>query len=150
MRPGQIENATLDDIPQLCGLLSILFTQEADFRPDRDKQSTGLRQIISRPDVGTILVFREDNMIAAMVSLLYTISTACGGRVAILEDMIVSPEKRGVGIGTRLLEAAIDKARTSGCSRITLLADSHNTDAIRFYQRQGFSGSAMIPLRLAP
>lgn len=149
MTSGLIEAATLDDIPQLGELLALLFTQEAEFQPDPQKQSEGLRQIIARPEVGTILVFREGTKIAGMVNLLYTVSTACGGRVALLEDMIVRPDKRGVTIGARLMQAAIDHAQSSGCARITLLTDRHNLDAIRFYQRLGFSESAMIPLRLA-
>ena len=33
-----IEPARLEDIPQLADLLGLLFTQEADFEPNRDKQ----------------------------------------------------------------------------------------------------------------
>ena len=144
----KIEAATREDIPLLCELLAILFKQEEDFKPDREKQSEGLRKIISQPDTGTILVFREGTEIAGMVNLLYTVSTACGGQVALLEDMIVRPGKRGGKIGSKLLEAAIAKAQASGCARITLLTDGINIDAIRFYQRHGFSASGMIPLRL--
>lgn len=144
-----IDNAVLQDVPQLCDLLGTLFEQEADFKPDREKQAEGLRQIIDRPEAGTILVYREES-IAGMVNLLYTFSTACGGKVALLEDMIVLPEKRGRKIGSRLLDAAIARARSCGCLRITLLADRCNADAIRFYQTHGFASSAMIPLRLFP
>jgi hypothetical protein len=41
-----IEPATLEDIAQLTDLLTTLFTQEADFQPDRAKQEQGLRMII--------------------------------------------------------------------------------------------------------
>jgi GNAT superfamily N-acetyltransferase len=47
------------------------------------------------------------------------------------------------------LKAAIDLAKREGCLRITLLTDRANDPAIRFYQRQGFALSSMIPLRLA-
>lgn len=145
-----IDEAAIDDIPRLCELLSLLFSAEADFDPDSEKQAEGLRQIINRPEIGAILVYRDDGGIAGMVNLLYTVSTACGGRVAMLEDMIVSPEKRGRMIGTQLIEAAISRARTSGCLRVTLLTDSENHDAIRFYRKRGFSSSAMIPMRHFP
>ena len=83
-----------------------------------------------------------------MVNLLFTVSTAIGERVAILEDMIVSPVARGSGIGSGLLTYAISFARLSGVKRITLLTDSENTSAQRFYGKHGFSKSSMIPLRL--
>lgn len=144
-----IRPATLDDIPQLCALLDILFTQEADFQPDAEKQSAALREIIAHPEMGRILVRCEDDSIAGMVSLLFTVSTACGGRVAMLEDMIIHPSQRGDGLGGELLQAALELARREGCLRVTLLTDRANDAAIRFYQRHGFGISEMIPLRLA-
>ncbi len=145
-----IDKASLDDIPLLCELLGMLFDMESDFLPDRTKQAKGLEQILCNPEVGSILVFREDDSISGMVNLLYTVSTACGGRVAMLEDLIVKPDRRGMKIGSALLDAAIDHARISDCLRITLLTDSDNLGAIRLYQRFGFSRSEMIPLRLFP
>lgn len=145
----RIAAATADDIPQLCELLAILFTQEADFRPDTNKQSDGLRRIIEQPEVGRILVLREDERIVGMVNLLYTVSTACGGKVALLEDMIVHSSQRGNRLGSKLLQAAIELAKREGCLRITLLTDRTNDAAIRFYQRHGFGMSAMLPLRMA-
>ena len=84
-----------------------------------------------------------------MVNLLYTISTALGDRVALLEDMVVSPNVRGSGVGSLLLKQAIQFARLDDCKRITLLTDRANESAQRFYQRHGFSFSAMIPPRLS-
>jgi len=83
-----------------------------------------------------------------MVSLLFLPSTALGGRVALLEDMVVQPDARGGGAGSRLLAAATEFARSAGCLRITLLTDAHNAAAQRFYGRHGFARSAMIPMRL--
>lgn len=143
-----VSKASVEDIPQLSQLLNLLFAQEADFSPDEAKQSAGLRAIVEHPAIGCILALREGNEVIGMVNLLYTISTACGGRVAILEDMIVKPEKRGDGLGAFLLSSAIDLAQAEGCSRITLLTDRTNDSAIRFYQRHGFALSEMIPLRL--
>jgi GNAT superfamily N-acetyltransferase len=143
-----IEEATPADIPALCELLEALFAQEAEFRPDPEAQARGLTAIIGHPEVGLILVARQDGQVAGMVSLLFTVSTALGGRVALLEDMVVSPRRRGTGLGARLLEAAIGQARQQGCQRITLLTDRANEAAQRFYARQGFVASPMQPLRL--
>ncbi len=140
--------ATLDDIPALCGLLDMLFTQEAEFQPDRAVQERGLEHIIHDPSVGHILVARQDDAIVGMVNLLYTVSTALGGRVALLEDMVVAPQARGQGVGNTLLTAAIDHAREQGCLRITLLTDVDNQVAQAFYRQQGFVASPMLPMRL--
>ena len=144
---NQVHPATIKDIPQLCELLSILFTLETDFHPDKAKQSDALREIIENPNLGRILVLREGETIVGMVNLLFTISTACGGKVAILEDMIIHPLRQGDGLGSKLLSSALDFAMNQGCHRITLLTDRANVSAIRFYERHGFGISGMIPLR---
>lgn len=136
------------DITALCRLLTILFTQEEDFQPDEEAQRRGLAMIIANPTIGHILVARQDGNIIGMVNLLYTVSTALGDKVALLEDMVISPEARGSGTGSLLLDKAIECARSQGCKRVTLLTDRSNEAAQRFYQRHGFSLSAMTPMRL--
>ena len=145
----QIEIARAADIPALSALLTLLFSQEAEFRPDEAAQQRGLAAIIAEPSIGQILLARDDSgAVIGMVSLLFSISTALGARVALLEDMVVSPQARNSGLGSQLLQAAIVQARHLGCRRITLLTDLDNLAAQRFYARHGFSGSPMTPLRL--
>ena len=145
----EINLATVSDTPALSALLSILFTQEAEFQPDTAAQQRGLNAILSDPAVGEILVARQNGQIVGMVNVLYSISTALGARVALLEDMVVAPAMRGSGLGSQLLAAAIKHAKQRGCLRITLLTDADNYAAQAFYQKQGFEKSSMIPLRLA-
>lgn len=144
----QIEIAQMSDIPELSRLLSVLFSQEEDFQPDDAAQRKGLEMIISDPRVGEIILARRNGAVIGMLNLLYTVSTALGAKVALLEDMIVDPEARRSGAGSALLLAGIEHARRNGCKRITLLTDRNNEGAQRFYQRNGFKMSAMTPLRL--
>lgn len=140
--------ATASDIPALCNLLSLLFSQEADFQPNEEAQRRGLAQILTNPDVGLILVARQKNQIVGMVNLLFTVSTALGQRVVLLEDLVVCPTQRGKGIGSKLLQHAIKAAKLHDCHRITLLTDLTNEAAQRFYRKHGFSFSAMISMRI--
>lgn len=140
--------ATEADIPALSELLSILFEQELEFKPDERAQLRGLSMIIKAPDCGVILVARDGDRIVAMVNLLYSVSTALGERVAMLEDMVVAPSARGSGVGSALLREAITYARGCDVKRITLLTDRANESAQRFYAGHGFVQSTMIPLRL--
>jgi GNAT superfamily N-acetyltransferase len=144
-----VEKATTSDIPALVSLLSTLFSQEAEFTPNAEAQRRGLEAIIGNPEAGAVLVARQGDQIVGMVNLLFTISTALGERVALLEDMVVSPADRGKGIGTKLLSEAISFARLRGCKRITLLTDRSNESAQRFYSKQGLVLSGMVPMRLS-
>ena len=140
--------ATIEDIDELIRLLNILFSQDLEFVPNREKQGAGLHKIISNPGIGEILVLKIDGRIIGMVSLLYSVSTALGGKVAILEDMVIDSDFRNRRLGTELLNEAIGYARKNGCLRITLLTDYNNEPAIHFYKGFGFTKSQMIPMRL--
>lgn len=147
MTPVSIDTATDEDIDAICVLLFELFSQEADFRPDQGKQRRAISEILSHPELGRILVLKLGNQVAGMVSLLYLPSTAMGGKVAMLEDMIIAREYRHQGYGRQLLAAAVDFARQQGCLRVTLLTDNDNRQAQQFYRQQGFELSAMVPMR---
>lgn len=144
-----IEPATPADILALSDLLSVLFSQEMEFTPNAEAQQRGLAKIIGNPEIGLVLVARQGGQVVGMVSLLFTISTALGERIAFLEDMVVSPAVRGAGVGAKLLSEAISSARSQGCKRITLLTDRSNEIAQAFYAKQGFAMSAMTPMRLS-
>ncbi len=145
----RISIASLNDIPELCNLLNSLFSQEAEFVPDQQTQTRGLAAVINGSEAGEILVARDDGEIVGMVSLLYTVSTALGARVALLEDMVVASNRREQGIGSTLIRDAVKFAKEKGCMRITLLTDDDNEGAHRFYKRHGFKRSSMTVFRMS-
>ena len=143
-----IEPATLEDLPQLTDLLVDLFTQEADFEPDRQKQMRGLRLILEQPSRGRVFVLKNNGRILGMINLLFTISTAEGGFVILLEDLVIQRDFRGQGLGRKLLTYAIEFAKKKDFKRITLLTDRIEEGAHEFYKKHGFVQSNMIPMRL--
>ena len=145
--PVEIGFATAADLPQLADLLAELFAMEKDFRPDRAKQIGGMRTILDEPELGKLFVLRVDGKVAGMANALFTISTAEGGRALLLEDVIVSLEYRGKGLGRKLVEHVLHWAKLRGIVRVTLLADRDNQPALDFYRRLGFEPSHMTVLR---
>ena len=144
---NKIDFATADDLPQLADLLRELFTLESDFESERDKQMSGLREILDNPALGRLFVLRIDGQVAGMANALITVSTAEGGRVLLLEDVIVGREFRGGGWGRKLVEQVMAWAHEQGLTRITLLADRDNQAALDFYRKLGFASSHMTVLR---
>jgi len=142
------ETAREADLPQLVELLGLLFEQEAEFRPDSAKQAAALKLILSDPVRGRIYVARDGRRPVAMASLLFTVSTAEGGKAAWFEDLVVHPDYRQQGTGQRMLAHVITQARAEGVLRITLLTDMQNESAQALYRRAGFVGSPMRPMRL--
>src|SRR5882762_3348535 len=103
-----IEPATEADLDELSEMLGGLFAQESDFRPDKDKQLRGLRLIFEQPSRGRVFVLRRDGAIVGMINLLFTISTAEGGFVMLLEDLVVHKKFQGHGYGSKVPNYAID------------------------------------------
>ena len=143
----RIEPATLEDLDDLTELVMDLFRLEEDFEPDRAKQEHGLKLILEQPSKGRIFVLRSAHRIIAMVNLLFTISTAEGGMVLLLEDLIVHPNHRRQGYGGRLLEYVDLFALKRGFLRITLLTDRISRESQEFFAKHGFTASNMIPMR---
>lgn len=142
-----IDFATADDLSAMADLLHELFTLESDFAPERMKQLAGLKLILDNPALGRLFVLRVNGKVAGMANALITVSTAEGGRVLLLEDVIIKSGHRGSGIGRKLVEHVLAWAKSEGMTRVTLLADRDNAPALGFYERMGFQPSAMTVLR---
>jgi GNAT superfamily N-acetyltransferase len=144
----RVEMATLDDLSALTELVMDLFSMSSgDFQPDRSVQERGLRLILEQPSRGRIVVVRNDDQIFGMVNMLFTISTARGGFVILMEDVVIHPHHRGQGYGTMLLDHVVEFAKQKEFFRITLLTDKISAESQEFFKKQGFEYSNMIPMR---
>lgn len=143
-----IEPAISEDLDELSSLLGELFSEESDFRPNKERQLRGLRLIFEQPSRGRVFVLRRDRSIVGMINLLFTISTAEGGFVILLEDLVVHKEHRGHGFGSMLLDYAVEFARQKNFRRITLLTDRPELRSQSFFRKHGFYESPMLPMRL--
>ena len=143
----RVEPATIEDLPALTELVMELFSASGDFSPDRTVQERGLQLILEQPNRGRIFVLRNNHRIFGMVNLLFTISTARGGFVILMEDVIVHPNHRGQGYGTMLLKHVVEFAKQKNFKRITLLTDKISEESQEFFRKNGFEHSSMIPMR---
>lgn len=141
--------AGLSDIAELSSLLTMLFSQEAEFKPHTSRQKRGLRMILDNPAIGQIFVAEKAGKVVGMASLLFTVSTALGGKVGIIEDVVVTPNWRGQGIGKQLIHHVLKYSRRMKLKRLTLLTDGDNHSAQGLYKRFGFHSSTMLPMRLS-
>ena len=87
------------------------------------------------PIFGSI-VSEVDEKIVGMALYYYRYSTWKGKRLY-LEDLIVSEIMRGQGLGEKLLEATIEKARQSDCTGLIWQVLDWNEPAINFYKKFG-------------
>lgn len=143
----RVESATIEDLPALTELVMNLFALSGDFSPDRAVQERGLQLILEQPNRGRIFVVRNQNQIFGMVNLLFTISTARGGFVILMEDVVIHPDHRGQGYGTMLVDYVVEFAKKKHFKRITVLTDRISAESQEFFKKSGFDYSSMIPMR---
>jgi ribosomal protein S18 acetylase RimI-like enzyme len=75
------------------------------------------------------------------------ISTAEGGAVGLLEDLIVTADFRHQGMGAKLLAETVNWAECQGLKCLQLLVDKNNQAALRFYEKQGWESTQLVCLR---
>ncbi len=141
-----IRKAVPGDIESLIGLLKILFEIETDFKFDESKQRRGLQLMLEAPDQRCVIVAETGNQIIGMCSAQLLVSTAEGGLVALIEDMVVTETYRGQGIGKHLLLFMENWSVKQGAKRLELLADRVNTPALLFYEKTNWRCTRLICL----
>jgi ribosomal protein S18 acetylase RimI-like enzyme len=143
-----LRTAKPSDIPELVELLKELFSIEADFDFDPEKQACGLTLLLNSEKACILVAERPgDNRVLGMCTVQTLISTAEGGPVGLLEDLVVAADFRHLGIGAKLLAEADIWAKCQGLTRLQLLADKNNQTALRFYQKQGWESTQLVCLR---
>jgi GNAT superfamily N-acetyltransferase len=135
--------ATPADIPAMVALLRQLFAIEDEFGFDASVQARGLSLLLAEPRAAAFVI-EHHRVVVGMATAQLLVSTARGGPVATIEDVIVDQAARGTGAGRALLAAIEAWARALGCRRLQLLADRENAAALDFYDRQGFGRTRMV------
>lgn len=142
-----IRKAELRDIEALAELLANLFAIETDFAIDFERQRAGLSMMIDGNPSCCVMMAEYDRRTVGMCTGQLLVSTAEGGLKAIIEDLVVAEEYRGVGVGSQLLTAVEQWARGAGAKRVDLLADRRNSPALDFYRRRQWRRTELVALQ---
>lgn len=142
-----VRPASFSDLDDLAALLGELFSIEDDFDFDVKLQRQGLSMMLSDTDTRCVLVAEADRKAVGMCTLQTLISTAEGGEVGLVEDVVVNEQFRGRGIGRLLLATMENWAREKGLKRLQLLADRNNASGLCFYKKMNWKTTSLICLR---
>ncbi|MBA3036012.1 MAG: GNAT family N-acetyltransferase [Desulfobacterium sp.] len=142
-----IRDANQKDVNVLLKLLKLLFSIEKDFKFDITRQSHGLNMMLDGCGKHRCVKVADINgLVVGMATAQTLISTAEGGISVVVEDMAVSLDWQGRGVGKRLLENITQWAQNRNAVRLSLLTDKDNTAALDFYDHIGWSKTSLICL----
>jgi len=133
--------ATKDDLVAIIEMLQddILGASRENFSSTvSDKYSKAFENICSDTNQ-ELMIIEVNNEIAGTFQISYIqYLTYEGGRRAQLESVRIHSKFRGKGIGKKMIEYVILRAKEKGCHLLQLTTDKQRGDAIRFYESAGF------------
>ena len=89
-----------------------------------------------------LIVAEISGRVAGVLQLTFIPYLTYRGRWrALIEGVRVDGSVRSGGVGRKMVEHAIDRARQRGCHMVQLTSDKSRPDAIRFYESLGFVAS---------
>jgi ribosomal protein S18 acetylase RimI-like enzyme len=151
----ELRRGSATDLPALQPLWVSVHHQHAQSMPELapyvdDDRTWEVRrslysELLARP--GTVLYLAMAGSIAIGYGLAHVLAAAdtwlpdtwqTGARIGEIESLAVLPSHRGLGIGTRLLDALEAELAATGIRDLILGVLPGNADAIRLYQRRGY------------
>ena len=132
----KVRQAVFSDLPVLVPLFDA-YRQFYGRAPDLAAAESFLRDRFSHGESVLFLAF-ADNEPAGFTQLYPSFSSVSLARSFILNDLFVVPGQRRTGVGSALLRAAVDYARSRGAVRVTLNTDIQNATAQATYEAGGW------------
>ena len=89
-----------------------------------------------------LVVVESDSTLVGMLQLTFIpYLSHRGSWRCLIESVRIQSQFRGMGMGTKLFEWAINRARQKDCKLVQLTSDKTRPGAIRFYENLGFQAS---------
>ena len=131
-----IRQAALTDIDAL----TVLFDEYRQFYGRASDTKAARAFLISRFEHGESVIFLalHNNEPIGFTQLYPSFSSLSLGRTFVLNDLFVHPSGRKNGIGTVLIQAATEYAKTVGAIFMSLSTATTNTTAQSLYQSLGW------------
>lgn len=118
-----------------------LYRQLLDCRAEDlslSRAETIFLRIGNYPDYAIYLASLRERVVGTFALMIMDSLGHMGVPVAILEDVVVSEDCRGSGIGRAMIDFATEAARDKGCSKFFLCTGAERQQAHRFYENLGF------------
>ncbi len=139
MTDVEIRRATRDDLP---AILQLLFDDQLGASRETPEDLTPYTEAFAEIDADPaqllMVADRNGTVIGTLQLTIIPGLARRGAKRGLVEAVRVGASARGTGLGTTLMEWAIEESRARGCALVQLTSDKTRTDAHRFYERLGF------------
>jgi GNAT superfamily N-acetyltransferase len=138
----EIRAAVADDVPAIVAMLADdPLGAQRESPEDLAPYLTALQRLADDPNQHLVVAVREGRVVGTLQLTIIPGLSRRGATRSIIEGVRIHADERGSGLGTQLIEWAIDMSRSEGCQLVQLTSDKSRVDAHRFYERLGFEAS---------
>ncbi|ANS66459.1 transcriptional regulator [Streptomyces lincolnensis] len=138
----EIRTAATDDVSAIVALLADdPLGAQRESPDDLAPYLAALERLASDPNQHLVVAVREGRVVGTLQLTVIPGLSRRGSTRSVIEGVRVHADERGSGLGTRLIEWAIEESRRQECQLVQLTSDNTRTDAHRFYERLGFTAS---------
>ena len=133
-----IRDATPADVSDLVAAYQWLFDPPGRMPPqwDPSRAKDILGRVLAGPRSRMLVAAEGPGHMVGFCSVYLDIESARFGQRAWVEDLAVHPDRRSMGIGKALLDAAKDWAKMRGATHLELDSGDGRVAAHRFYNRE--------------
>src|SRR5437763_235373 len=133
-----VRRAARADLPAIVRLLfddALGRTREEYRDPLPEGYVRAFEQIDAGPRMELIVAEIEGEVVGTLQLMFLPHLSRGGGTRAQVEAVRIDSRYRNTGLGTRLMEWTIQRAREEGCDQMQLTSNAVRKDAHRFYER---------------
>ncbi len=135
-----------EDAPLLAPLIAALALEEGVDPAEPDAIETVVGALLESGASDFLLALVEDRPVGCL-QIAYRLSTWQAAPYAYLEDFYLAPEARAKGIGTKMLDYALQRAEGQRADQLLLDVRVANRAARRLYERFGFGDTENMIMR---
>ncbi|PWI16651.1 GNAT family N-acetyltransferase [Streptomyces sp. Act143] len=138
----EIRPATSEDVTPIVAMLADdPLGARRESPDDLAPYLAALERLSADPNQHLVVAVREGRVVGTLQLTIVPGLSRRGSTRSIIEGVRVHADERGSGLGTQLIEWAIEESRRQKCQLVQLTSDVTRTDAHRFYERLGFEAS---------
>ncbi|MER5572230.1 GNAT family N-acetyltransferase [Streptomyces massasporeus] len=138
----EIRAAVADDVPAIVGMLADdPLGAQRESPDDLTPYLSALERLSADPNQRLVVAVRQGKVVGTLQLTIVPGLSRRGATRSIIEGVRIHADERGSGLGTELIEWAIEESRGQGCQLVQLTSDKTRADAHRFYERLGFTAS---------
>ncbi|MFJ7064229.1 GNAT family N-acetyltransferase [Streptomyces sp. NPDC101115] len=138
----EIRPARREDLPAIVAMLADdPLGAQRESPDDLGPYNAAFDRLAGDPHQHVVVAVRADRIVGTLQLTVIPGLSRRGATRSIIEGVRVHGDERGSGLGSRLIEWAVEESREQGCRLVQLTSDVTRTDAHRFYERLGFEAS---------